>query len=827
MLFTRPDGTRLLLGDVARVVDGFAETDLFARFSGEPAVGVRVYRVGDQSAIAIADKVKEYVVEAQERMPAGVTLTTWSDYSTLLRGRLDLMIRSARNGYILVFIILALFMKFRLAFWVSLGIPISFLGAFWLMPVMDVSINLLSLFAFIVVLGIVVDDAIIVGENIFKRHEKGDAGVGGSSRGVNEVAVPVIFGVLTTIAAFLPLLFVAGLMGKFMRVIPIIVIWTLVFSLIESLLILPAHLSHVSEPKKPRRFGLLWRRFQDSFQSRLTQIIDRIYKPLLARALRFRYATVAIGVATLMLTMGVLGAGWIKFVFFPNVESDYVTAALTMPPGVSIDATAEGMHTLEASALVLRDELAAQTPEGLPRPIVHIFTSIGDQPYRAQQGPPDGGESYAASNLGEITLELAPSENREITSAEIERRWREMTGPIPDAVELTFSSSIFSAGEPINVQLTGLNMDDLIEASERLKGEVVKYEGVFDVSDSFRAGKQEVKLSLKPAAEAFGVTLSDLARQVRQAFYGEEAQRIQRGRDDVRIMVRYPESQRRSVGDLENMRIRTATGGEVPFSVVAEAELGRGYSSIRRVDRRRSINVTANIDQTKGNANEVLADLRAEVLPRVLADYPSVSYTFEGEQREQAETMAGLQRGFLFALLVIYALMAIPFKSYLQPIIILSVIPFGLVGAVWGHVLMGLDLTILSMFGLVALTGVVVNDSIVLVHYVNRRVAETGSIMDSVLEAGPVRFRPIMLTSLTTFAGLTPLLMEKSVQAKFLVPMAVSLGFGVIFATFITLFLVPCIYIILDDVKRAAQRMFGIDRGGAVGSASEAVARQR
>jgi len=807
VLLTRPDGTRLLLGDVARVVDGFAETDQSARFSGEPAVGVRIYRVGDQDAIAIADMVKGYVAKAQSRMPAGVTLTVWNDSSRLLKGRLDLMIRNARNGYILVFIILALFLKFRLAFWVSLGIPISFLGAFWLMPTMDVTINLISLFAFIVVLGIVVDDAIIVGESIFSRHEKGDRGVHGSTLGVAEVAMPVIFGVLTTIAAFLPLLFVAGIMGKVMRLIPLIVIATLVFSLLESLLILPSHLSHVSEPTSARGLGRYWRRFQSGFQGRLDWTIQRIYEPLLVRAVRFRYATVALAVATALLTFGIVAGGWIKFVFFPNVESDFVTAALTLPPGVSVESTSQAMRSLEQSALQLSDELAAATPGRGPAPISHIFTAVGNQPFRARQGPRGDSRSLASSNVGEIILELAPSEQRSVTSTEIANRWRESTPAIPDVVELTFSSSLFSAGEPINVQLAGLDIDRLEQASDRVKTALAQYSGVFDITDSFRGGKEEVKLSVKPTAEQFGISLAALARQVRQAFYGEEAQRIQRGRDDVRIMVRYPESQRRSVGDLENMRIRTADGGEVPFSVVARAERGRGYSSIRRVDRQRSINVTANVDQSKGNAKEVLADLRAKVMPAILADFPSVSYTFEGEQREQAETMAGLARGFLFALIFIYALMAIPFRSYIQPLVVMCVIPFGFVGAVWGHLLMGLDLTILSMFGLVALTGVVVNDSIVLVHYINLHRAGN-HLTEAVHRAGSVRFRPILLTSLTTFAGLTPLLLERSMQAKFLVPMAVSLGFGVIFATFITLFLVPSVYVIVEDLKRLLIRVF-------------------
>jgi multidrug efflux pump subunit AcrB len=600
------------------------------------------------------------------------------------------------------------------------------------------------------------------------------------------------------------------MMGKIMRVIPVIVICTLIFSLIESLLILPAHLSHISEPKEARGIGRIWRRLQGAFADRVDWFIGRVYRRTLVLGIRFRYTTVAIATATLLFTVGLLGAGWIKFVFFPNVESDFVSAALTMPLGTPVEATSDAMEKIEASALKLREELDAVTPEGEANPIRYIFTSVGDQPYRARQGPPTGsGSSFAAGHLGEMVLELTPSEDRSITSEEIVRRWRNTTEPIPDVVELTFTSSIFSAGEAINVQLTGLDMDRLEASSDRLKLELGKYAGVFDITDSFRSGKQEVKLSVKPAAEAYGITLVNLARQVRQAFYGEEAQRIQRGRDDVRIMVRYPEDQRRSIGDLENMRIRTPNGGEVPFSVVAVAESGRGFSTIRRVDRQRAINVTADVDPTQGNATEVLSDLSETALPTILADYPGVAYTLEGEQREQADTMAGLLRGFLFALLVIYALMAIPFRSYIQPLIVMSIIPFGLVGAVWGHVIMGLNLTILSMFGLVALTGVVVNDSIVLVHYVNRRRAETGDIVEAVHEAGVARFRPIILTSLTTFAGLTPLLLEKSVQAKFLVPMAVSLGFGVLFSTVITLIIVPSIYMILEDVKRVASRILG------------------
>ena len=810
VLLTRPDGTRLLLGDVAGVVDGFAETDQSARFAGEPAVGIRVYRVGDQSALKIAEIVREYVAEAQTRMPAGATITSWNDYSRVLQSRLDLMLRSARNGYILVFIILALFLKLRLAWWVSLGIPISFLGALWLMPTLGVTINMISLFAFIVVLGIVVDDAIIVGENIYKQHEKGVEGYEGSASGTREVATPVVFGVLTTIAAFSPLLLVAGTMGKIMRVIPIIVIATLAFSLVESLFILPAHLSHVRHKTGTSRVGQWWNRLQGAFDDRLRWVVERAYKPSLDLGLRFRYATVAFAVATLLITMGVVGAGWVKFVFFPKVESDFVSAALEMPPGTSVEQTEEAIRAIEQSALALQAEFDGTSGIDQVRPVKYIFSAIGEQPLSARRSHRmGGGPGFSTSNIGEVVMELAPSEDRDFTSAEIGNRWRDSTPPIPDVVSLTFSASIFSAGEPINVQLAGLNIDNLQAASERLKGELTQYAGVFDIADSYRVGKQEVKLRIKPAAESFGLTQADLARQVRQAFYGEEAQRIQRGRDDVRIMVRYPEEQRRSLADLENMRIRTPDGGQVPFSVVAEASPGRGYASIRRIDRQRTINVTADVDTKRGNASEVLADLSVSVLPGILADYPGVSFTFEGERREQAETMGGLMRGFGFALLAIFALMAIPFKSYIQPLIVMSVIPFGVVGAIWGHVIMGLDLTILSMFGVVALAGVVVNDSIVLVHFINTCRAEGMPISEAVRVAGVARFRAILLTSVTTFAGLSPLLLERSVQAKFMVPMAVSLGFGVVFATFITLMIVPVSYLILEDIKSLAARVFG------------------
>jgi multidrug efflux pump subunit AcrB len=810
VLRTLSDGSLLTLGEVANVVDGFAETDQISSFDGNPAVVVQVFRVGEQNALDITEKVKAYILSAQGRMPEGISLTIWVDFSRILQGRLDLMLRNGRVGFFLVFMILALFLRLRLAFWVALGIPISFLGAIWMMPSLGASLNLISLFAFIVVLGIVVDDAIVVGENIYRRFQQGERGLSAAINGAKEVAVPVTFAVLTSIAAFSPLLMVPGNTGKIMKLIPEIVILTLIFSLVESLLILPAHLAHtkMNEEKRPvSRVGEMWERFQDFFTNGLDWFIVTVYNPALEVGLRWRYLTLSIGISTLLLTMGLIGGGWIKFVFFPQVPADNVAAMLTMPLGTPVEATAEAIKRLERSALELKDELHGRTNEQI---FQHVLASVGEQPMRAAQRQNAGQvSSFSAAHLGEVNIELTPAEVRSIGSTEIARLWREKTGPIPDASELTFTSSLFSAGEAINIQLTGPDYAELREAADRLKLSLNEYPGVVDIADSFRPGKREVKLSLTEEAKSLGLTLSDLARQVRQAFYGEEAQRIQRGRDDIRVMVRYPADERRSLANLEDMRIRTATGSEVPFSIAANTKIGRGYASINRTDRQRIINVTADVDQTKANPNEVLTKLKAGALPELLADYPRVRYSLEGEQREQRETMGGLASSFGTALLVIFALLAVPFRSYVQPLIIMAIIPFGFVGAVWGHVIMGINLTILSMFGLVALSGVVINDSLVMVDFINRSRARGTTLEAAIREAGVVRFRPILLTSLTTFAGLTPLLFEKSLQAQFLIPMATSLGFGVIFGTFIILMLVPVSYMILEDIKAAVLRLFG------------------
>jgi multidrug efflux pump subunit AcrB len=492
------------------------------------------------------------------------------------------------------------------------------------------------------------------------------------------------------------------------------------------------------------------------------------------------------------------------------VEGDNVAATITMPLGTTNEETQRAVKKLEDAAFQVRERLDAQTPKDHPSIVRHMLSSVGSQPFKTDQGRAGGRitTSFKGAHIGEVHIEASPSEERLFNSYEVARLWREIVGDMPEAEELQFTADIFQAGDAINVVLTGVDFGQLQDAAEWLKGELAKLRGVIDIADSFRQGKEEVQLKIKPEAEALGLTQSDLARQVRQAFYGDEVQRLQRGRDDVKVMLRYPRDERRSIANLERMRIRLPGGLEVPFAGVADVTHGRGYESIRRIDRRRSVNVTADVDAADGNSQEINGKLETELLPAMQSEFPGIYWSFEGEKSEQAETLDSLTYLYIVALIIIYALLAIPFNSYIQPIIVMAAIPFGLIGAVWGHVVMGMDVTILSGFGVVALTGVVVNDSLVMVDYVNRKRGIGLSEMESARQAGLSRFRPILLTSLTTFAGLTPLLLEKSLQAKFLVPMGISLGFGVIFATVITLILVPAMYLILEDIRTF---LFGLE----------------
>jgi multidrug efflux pump subunit AcrB len=795
-LLRRADGTKLKISDIGRVTDGFEENSKWANFDGKPTVLVEVYRVGEENALDVAATVKGYIEEAGPSMPEGISLTVWRDSSEILQDRIDLLTRNGLTGLALVFIVLALFLRLRLAFWVSLGIPISFLGAIALLPMFDVSINMLSLFAFILVLGIVVDDAIVVGESIFSEQEKHSDGRLASVRGTNRVSIPVIFGVLTTMVAFTPMLFMEGTIRNFARMIPVVVLSCLFFSLVESQLILPNHLSHSKQRKRSSHILMrLWDGFFDIFRNGLQFFIRKVYRPVLNVALRWRYLTASVALVTLMLTMGAVAAGKVQFVFMTMDESNDVSVSLTLPLQTPASVTGPEIEKIERTVMQFREDLERETGEKIFR---HVLSSVGEAA-SSPFGGPGAAPVRSSPYVGGVMMELVPSEQRSMSAEQVANRLRERIQPVPGAVELAVKSGGFGGNAAINVQFIGRDVEELRLAATEMKSQLGTYSGVVNITDSFRGGKPEIKLDVTSRGESLGVSLEHLGRQVRQGFYGEQAQRIQRDRDDIRVMVRYPAEERNNIADLENMRIRTPSGDEVPFSSVARAEMGRGYASIKRVDRQRSINVTSDVDEAVANANEVLADLDVGFMPTLQERFPGIRYSYEGEQEDQRDFMDGMSNGFIYVILIIYAMLAIPFRSYIQPVLVLSAVPFGIVGAIWGHAIMGYTMTALSLMGVIAVAGVVVNDSLVLVSFVNDQRQTGMKAIDVVREAAQKRFRPIMLTSLTTAAGIAPLMLERSVQARFLIPMAISLAFGVLFATVITLVIVPAGYLIIED----------------------------
>ncbi|MHC4507420.1 MAG: efflux RND transporter permease subunit, partial [Planctomycetota bacterium] len=719
IVVTRNDGTEVRLSDIATVRDDFEDMDLRARFDGKSAALIQVSRVGTQDAVDIASTVKEYVREKQQYLPDGISLALWEDDTEFLRARMDLLTRNAYIGLVLVFLCLTLFLNMRLAFWTTMGIPISFLGAFWLLPHFDVSINMISLFAFIMSLGLVVDDAIVVGENIFAYRQQGLDRTAAAIRGVREMAMPVTLAVLTTMFAFIPLAYTLGIMGKILRVLPIVVISVLGVSLIEALLILPAHLSG---KRSWDRFILV--RLTDKINQRTHKVlywfVEGPFARFVEKAVRWRYVTLAVGVAIFLIVVGFIAGGYVKFVFFDAVEADNMIAMLTMPLGTPVEQTREIIEGIEGAAFEAIDEFDAGRPDE-PSLLKHISTTVGAHPTLARSGPVSidigaGGQSH----LAEVNVELLGAEDRDMSSVVIRNRWRDLVGEIPGVSALTFIAEWVDAGNPIEVELSHQNYDVLLAASERLKGILRDYAGVSDIADDFEPGKAELKLTLKETGHTLGLTLSDLARQVRQGFYGDEAQRIQRGRDDIRVMVRYPESERRSLADVENMRVRLPDGTEIPFKTVAEVRYGRGYSAIRRVDRRRVVSVSADVDEAVASAGKINAELRRAVLPRLMNEFQGLQYRFAGEQRERSESLGSLIPNFGIAMMAIYALLAVQFRSYAQPAIVMAAIPFGIVGATIGHLLMGFNLSILSLFGIVALSGVVVNDSLIMIDLINR-----------------------------------------------------------------------------------------------------------
>ena len=796
VVLTRNDGTRVMLRDIAEIRDTFQEGDLMAEFNGSRAAMVNVSQVGSEDLIKIAKDAQQVVADYQRQLPPGVTTDIWINTSLELQERMSVLTRNAGGGLILVLLILALFLQFRLAMWVAIGIPVALIGTLAFLPGMDITISTMTVMGFILVLGIVVDDAIVVGERVYGHEQMGKSRLDAAIEGTWEVSVPVIFGVLTTIAAFLPLILVQGRMAEFFSPIGWVVIFALVCSIIESQLILPSHLAHRSTKVATQGLSKKWNDFQGGLADALESFSRNRYQPFVRLVTQWRYAAAAVCLGLLIIALAMILSGRIVFGFFPAVEGNRVYAGLEMPEGVSAETTLEAARRIELAAQRLNEELTLEL--GLSEPLVqNTLVSVGQEVDRNGPGRP---MTAGRSNIAEVVIDLVVLEERNNLSAKIvANRWREAVGAIPDAVNLRFDADTYSTGAPIAYQLRGDDVDELRRAAEELKAELSRFNGVFDISDSFRSGKQEVQLALLPEARNLGLTLSDLANQVRGAFYGAEAQRIQRGQDDVRVMVRFPEAERKSIGNLEDMYIRTPNGSQVPFYSVAQFDIGRGYSRINRLDGKRQVEVRADVDRSAVTPEEISAAVRAELLPQFRQRYPDIDIQLGGEQEERAEALGGLAIGSLFSLVIIYGLLAIPLRSYLQPLVIMSVIPFGAVGAITGHYVLDQQLMFFSALGIVALSGVVVNASLVLVDYANRQRREGMETVEAILKATSVRFRPIILTSVTTFVGLIPLMSTSTPATAPFLPMAISLAWGVLFATVITLLLVPCLYLMVED----------------------------
>lgn len=781
VLLSNADGTRLSLADIATVRDDFRESDGFSYFNGTPSLGVAVMALTDQDMLEISELAKEYVRNKAPTLPDGVKIGHWADVTFYLKDRLGLMVENLLIGAVLVFLVLVLFMDLKLALWVVAGIIVTFLGTLAVMPLeyINVTLNMISVYGFIIVLGIVVDDAIVIGENIHSTITREGHTEEAVIRGARQVAVPATFGVLTTIVAFLPMVMLEGSMAAFPAAIGFVVILSLTFSLIESKMILPAHLAQMR--LSPNRHETLLGKLQGRCNDSLRHIIFNYYQPLLERCLEYRYVTFAVFLSLLILVIGLIGGGVVRYVMFPDVPGEYIELKLEMNEGTSRKAIQAATAKIIATAHTVEKDI--QEKYAYDKPFVENLFGYGED-----------------STSANFTMELIKDPNLPFNPREVTNRWRDEIGEIPGVKTLTLEDADPMAGPPIAFLLVGSDIDSLTAAAGELSEELASYDGVYDINNGAASLTDELNITIKPEAEALGLSMMDLGRQVRQAFYGEEAQRVQRGHDEVRVMVRYPEADRQSVTTLDRMHIRTREGDEVPFNSVANVQLEPGYTSIKRINYKRAISVTANVDKSRIDPSLITTELKDQFLPGMLQHYPGVSFELDKGSEEEITMLKSLGTGLLFSLLGIFALLAIPLRSYLQPIIIMGVIPFGFIGAVLGHLVLGMPISNLSLFGILALAGVVVNDSLIMVDFINQQTNKGVDKRTAVIRAGTQRYRAIMLTSLTTFCGLIPIVAETSTQAQFVIPMAVSLAFGIVFATVITLLLIPCLYMVLDDI---------------------------
>ena len=808
VILQRADGTRVLLKDVANVVDGFTDDHFLLRMNGKPGLFLFIRSESTPDVVTLSAEINRVLdEEIRPSLPEGIEITNWFDTSEIFESRLDMLMWNAITGLVLVFFGLLIFLSPALAGWVTAGIAISFLGCFAILPYTGVALSMISLFAFLLILGIVVDDAIIIGESIHLENQKGNLGDQGAIDGASKVARPVIFSAITTMIFFSPMLFIEGVIGQFILGIPVVVIVCLSFSILESLFILPAHLRHLSE-KKANDFARVFymivpnfvidgcKKFTLAAQAKADGFLHRaifiLYRPFLDKALRHKGLSLLIILSMSMVVISIHGAGWIKMVFNPEVSMNFIQARVQFPAGAPYDIVDEASYILEDKARQLEAELKEQYPD------TELFKDL------LVMSDGSGSTAFAFlvfQNIEEVNFDVA----------KYAARWRDIMPVIPDAREMSFDfSTAGGSGESINIMLKSPNSDALDRMAVDVKKAYSEYSGLYSITDSADTARTEAVLSIMPSAENMGLTLTDLARQVRQAFYGQEVQRVARGKDTVKVMVRLPKEDRRSFDTLDELRIRTGTGGEVPFEAVADVNYQRAYTSIQRTDRQRTLTVKANVNKDIANTAEIVADIQEKFVKQWKVKYPEVEISFEGQQKNQQEFVSSLVSGFGFALIAIYILLAVAFNSYSQPFIILTALPFSYMGAVLGHFFLGMDFSLYSIMGIVAAAGVVVNDNLVLLDYINSLRSKGESALRAVEIAAEERFRPIFLTSFTTFIGLAPMMIEKSLQAQFLIPTVVSLAFGVLFSTIATLFLVPIVYLYFNDFRK---NILGIFKG--------------
>ena len=784
-VITLEDGSKVLLGDIATINDGFTEGLQYSKFNGENSVTLFVGAANNQSITDVAKVIDKFVNDKQKVLPKNVKLETWVDMTYYLQGRLDMMLGNMVSGGLLVLLMLALFLRVRLAFWVMMGLPVAFLGTLLMMPMefVNVTINITSLFAFIMVLGIVVDDAIVIGESAHAEIEAKGHTLENVIVGVKRVAMPATFGVLTTIAAFMPMVLADGQASAFGHAIGYVVVFCLLFSLIESKLILPAHIAHmkpkVFNPRNPID------RLRRAIDNGLRHFIENIYRPALIKFIEYRWAVLMFFISILLLSAGLFGGGLIRYLGQPKIPHDF--------PRISIEMNVDSSEKSTLTVLKKVEKIIYQ----VDKKIVADYgkTMIADMQV-----------DMRSRTNAQIMVKLVIPKDRVINTFELADLWRKAIPTMPGVKAINISDNLFGGGREdgdISFRLESKNDEQLLLAAKELKAKLKTLKGVGDVNDSRQTSAKEVQFTLKPLAYSMNLTLANIASQVGNSYYGLEAQRILRDGEEVKVMVRYPHDQRNSIGQVDDVMIKAPNGAELPLSELADIIVTDGVTRVRRENGNRTINIWASIDAEQAEPFKLAKDIRDNFVPKLLRKYPLVKSELSGKIQQEMQGFADQVRDLVISLLVIFSLLAIPLKSYTQPLMIMTVIPFGIVGAIFGHLLLGMDLNLFSMFGIIAAAGVVVNDSLVMVDYVNQARKAGARTKDAVIGAGCNRFRAIMLTSLTTFIGLVPIMSETSAQALIVIPMAVSLAFGVLFATVVTLVLMPCLYIIFADIRNA------------------------